>query len=199
MMKKYRDLFSITALMAVLLSTSCLFDSREPQKPGTTTGNACVLDTPEAAFNCMTQAISRQKDADYENSISSDFVFHPTSADLNDEAFAGKPVYDNWTRDVEMQVLRKLFDDTDYTKVDFGNPGILQNDNTFVQFNVDYTLRTVNVAALTDTLVYKANAKIDVRRVNGLWRVTQWDEQSTVEGFRTWGYLRGIIRLPMLP
>jgi hypothetical protein len=147
----------------------------------------------------MKQAISRQNDTDYENSISKDFVFHPTAADLNDEAFAGKPVYENWTRDVEIQVLRKLFDDSSYTKVDFGSLGILQNDNTFVQYSINYTLRTVNNAALTDTISYKANAKIDVRRENGIWRVTQWDEQATVDGFRTWGYLRGIIRLPLLP
>jgi len=199
MMRNYPRLFSSIALATVLMSTSCLFDSRDANPPKVGTGGGCILDTSERPFTCITKAIENGNDADYERSISENFVFIPTPTDANDEAFVGKPVYQNWTKDVEMQVLRKLLDDTSYTKVDFGALTPLQNENTFVQYSVSYSLRTVENAAPTDTLTWKAVAQIDVRLENGNWRLTKWDEQQTVEGFRTWGYLRGIKRLSLLP
>jgi hypothetical protein len=60
---------------------------------------------------------------------------------------------------------------------------------------VDYSLTVVNVATPTDTTTYRGEAQFDVRRENGLWRVTFWNEVATVEGYRTWGYLKGILRL----
>jgi len=199
MMHKRRRLLTTIALITVLMFTSCLFDSRDAQPPTQGTGGGCVLDTSERPFTCITKALASGSDADYERSISQNFVFIPTPTDATDEAFVGKPVYENWTKDVEMQVLRKLLDDTSYTQVDFGSLTPLQNENTFVQYSVSYALRTVDNTTPTDTLTWKAVAQIDVRLENGNWRLTKWDEQQTVEGFRTWGYLRGIKRLSLLP
>ncbi|HKW14370.1 MAG TPA: hypothetical protein VJS69_07795 [Candidatus Krumholzibacteria bacterium] len=147
----------------------------------------------------MRNAISTQKDADYERSISETFVFSPTLADSLDGAFTGSPVYAGWNKTVEMQTLNLLYDDTSFTKVDWGAPTPLINKNTFVRWSVSYSLKTVTTAAPTDTVVYKGVAHIDVRLENGNWRVTFWDEQATVPGFSTWGYLRGVNRLRLMP
>jgi len=200
MMRNYHRLFLIIALMTALLFTSCLFDSREAKPPvGPGTGGGCVIDSPELAFVCMKQSLANQQSGDYERSISEAFKFSPTPADSLDQAFTGVPVYANWTKDVEMQTLNLLLDDTNFTQVDFGTPSRIINKITFVRWDVSYSLKTVTVAAPTDTVLYKGEAHIDVRNENGNWRVTFWDEVATVPGFSTWGFLRGIQRLRLSP
>jgi hypothetical protein len=189
----------MTALVTTLLFTSCLFDSRDAQPPNTGGTGGCILDSPERAFFCMKQALASQQSGDYERSISENFVFSPTVADSLDQAFTGVPVYDGWNKDVEMQTLNLLLDDTNFTQVDFGTPSRLINKNTFVRWNVSYSLKTVTTAAPTDTVIYKGVAHIDVKNENGNWRVTFWDEAETVAGFSTWGFLRGIQRLRLSP
>src|SRR5262249_40253278 len=156
-------------------------------------------DTPERAFVCMKQALANQQSGDYERSISESFNFSPTPADSLDQAFTGVPVYANWTKDVELQTFNLLLDDTKFTQVNFGTPSTLINKNTFVRWNVSYSLTTVTNAAPTDTVTYKGVAHIDVKNENGNWRVTFWDEVETVPGFSTWGFLRGTQRLRLSP
>lgn len=199
MMHRHRRLFALTALATALLFTSCLFDSRDAQPPAKGGGGtACILDTPEQAFTCITNALKNHKDADYERTISENFVFSPTLADSLDGTFTGSPVYVGWNKDVEIDVLRLLLSDAPYTVVDFGAPSRLINQNTFVRWNVSYTLRVVNAGAPTDTISYKGVAHIDVKNENGNWRVTFWDEVETVANFSTWGFLRGILRQRIL-
>jgi hypothetical protein len=197
MMHGYRRIFSFTALASALLFTSCLFDTRDAQPPTPGTGGGCILDTPERAFTCMTQALANQQDGDYERSISENFVFSPTLADSLDEFFNGIDVYAGWDKETEILVLQLLLGDSEATLVDFGTPSREINKNTFVRWSVSYSLKVVTVAAPTDTTVYKGVAKIDVKNENGNWRVTFWDEVATVEGFSTWGFLRGRLKLQL--
>jgi hypothetical protein len=201
MIRRHRRLFSFTALATVLLFTSCLFDSREADPPVKGTGgSACVLDTPEQSFTCMTNALKNHNDADYQRTLSDDFVFSPTLTDSLDGTFTGSPVYVGWTKDVEMDVLRLMLSDApDYTIVNFGSPTRIIDHNTFVRWNVSYSLRVVNAVAPTDTATYKGVAHIDVKNENGNWRVTFWDEVETVAGFSTWGFLRGTLRQRLNP
>jgi hypothetical protein len=201
MIRRHRRLFSFTALATVLLFTSCLFDSRDALPPGGVGGgSACVLDTPEQAFTCMTKALKAHKDADYERTLSENFVFSPTLSDSLDGTFTGTPVYVGWDKAVEMDVLRRMLSDApDYTIVNFGAPSRLIDKNTFVRWNVSYSLRVVNAVAPTDTATYKGVAHIDVKNENGNWRVTFWDEVETVAGFSTWGFLRGTLRQGLNP
>jgi hypothetical protein len=189
---------AIACLAALLMGSSCIFDTRDAKPPGTQT-TACTLETPEKAFLCMTGALQKQQDADYERSLSGDFVFSPTQTDSLDQNFTGIPVYDGWTKEVEMDVLGVLFGDAQSTIVDFGTPAPLINKSTFVRYSVSYSLEVVTVAAPTDTTRYEGVAQIDVRNEGGNWRVTFWNEVETVEGSRTWGYLRGILRIPLVP
>jgi hypothetical protein len=185
---------TLVTLLPCLLLSLLACDSRDAmQPPEPVTG--CVLDTPERAFVCMKQALANQKTGDYERSISESFVFSPTLEDSLDVAFTGSPVYAGWNKDVEMQTLNLLLDDTSFTHVDWGTPARLIDKNTFVRWSVSYALKTVTVAAPTDTVVYKATAYFDVRNEGGNWRVTFWDEISNTPGYSSWGYLRGVNRL----
>lgn len=184
-------------LASMLLATACLFETRDAQDPGDDTGGGCLLDTPERAFVCMTGALQRQQDGDYERSISENFLFSPTTADSLDQNFVGTDVFLNWGKQKEMDVLAILFADAQSTVVDFGTPSIVYQKNTVVRYRVSYSLDVVETAAPTDTTTYQGVAEIDVRNEGGNWRVTIWNEIETVVGFSTWGFLRGIKGLPL--
>jgi hypothetical protein len=186
-------------LVAVMLAPACIFDTRDAQDPGEPSDDVVSLDTPEQVFQAIAKTMETQKDANYENATSESFVFSPTITDSLDQNFTGTGVYDNWTKTVEMDVLRLLISDAQYSKVTFEIGEPLINKTTFVRFPVDYTLRVVNVATPGDTADYKGVAQFDVRRENGIWRMTFWNEVETVEGARTWGFLKGILRLRLNP
>jgi hypothetical protein len=187
-----KKLGSVLALGGMLLSSACIFDTRDANPPSDS-GGGCVLDTPQKAFVCMANALSRRQNGDYDRSISENFLFSPTIADSLDQNFQGTCVYDGWDKTVEMDVLNLLISDSDSLHWDYGTPAAKINKNTFVRFEVNYALTVVTAPA--DTTVYRAVAEIDVRNENGNWRVTFWNETQTVDGSSTWGFLRGILRL----
>jgi hypothetical protein len=198
-MRRLRKTILALPIAATMMLGSCIFDTRDPHPPATGGGTSCTLETSEKAFLCMANALSARRDADYLDSLSENFIFSPTVADSLDQNFAGVPVYDNWTKDVERQVVGVLIGDSSYLKADFGTPAPLINKTTFVRYRVTYALDVVATATPTDTTTYEGVAEIDVRNEGGNWRVTFWNETETVEGSRTWGFLRGIIRLPLVP
>lgn len=186
------------SLVTMIMGMSCIFDTRDA-KPPIIGGTACTLETPEKAFSCMAGALLKQQDADYERSISESFVFSPTDEDSLDGTFTGTPVYEGWNKDVEVNdVLALLLSDAQSTVVDFGDLTPKINKTTFVRYVVTYSLEVVMAATPTDTTVYEGIAEIDVRNEGGNWRVTFWNETSTVPGAETWGFLRGILRQRIL-
>lgn len=187
----------MTVLTLALAVPSCLFETRDADPPGVVTGG-CTLEVPTKPFVCMTGSVASQQDADYERTLSEQFIFSPTLEDSLDQNFDGTDVYTNWDKPTELQALGLLFSDADKTIVDFGSVSSLINKNTFVRFESKYSLTTITTNP-ADTTVYKGVAWIDVRNEGGNWRVTYWDERNTVPGFKSWGYLRGILGLRFRP
>jgi hypothetical protein len=194
MKQSTKKLVSFLALGSMLMSTACIFDTRDPQTPSDA-GGGCILDTPQKAFVCMAGSLAKLRDGDYERSISANFLFSPTTADSLDTTFLGTPcVYDNWDKTVEMDVLRLLISESDQLTWDYGTPVATINKNTFVRFEVNYSLLVRYKTSPGDTTIYRGIAEIDVKNESGNWRVTYWNETQTVDGSSTWGYLRGIKR-----
>ena len=75
-----KKLVSFLALGGMLLSTACIFDTRDANPPSNS-GGGCVLDKPQQAFVCMANALAKRQNGDYDRSISDNFVFTPTTAD----------------------------------------------------------------------------------------------------------------------
>jgi len=190
----------LSLLGVVLAMSGCLFDTREARPPDPNSGGcgAISLTTPDDVFEAMTCALESEQDAAYERVLSERFVFSPTQEDSLDQTFAGTAVYANWTKTVEMDVLRLMLSDAQTVAVDF-TPSVLINQTTFVRFRVPYQLVVVNVATPTDTTRYAGGAQFDVRNEGGNWRLTFWDEIETVPNLSTWGYLKGILRLRLNP
>ena len=146
----------------------------------------------------LSEALKLKQDANYERAISTSFVFSPTLQDSLDQNFIGTGVFDNWNKTREMDALGLLLADAKTLRSEF-SPSVLINKNTFVRYRVDYELLVIQQATPTDTTLYKGQAFFDVRNESGNWRLTFWDENDTVEGFSTWGYLRGILGLRLNP
>jgi len=185
--------------LLVVIAPACIFDTRDGAPPADDSGDIVVLDSPEKVFVAIERSLTNQKDANYERATSENFVFSPTPDDSLDQNFEGTQVYANWTKTVELNVLELLLSDAQTTQVTFEVGAPIINKTTFVRFPVDYTLRVVSVSSPGDTVDYKGLAEFDVRRENGIWRMTFWNETSTVEGASTWGFLKGILRLRLNP
>jgi len=145
----------------------------------------------------MTSAVNEQKDANYERTLSPNFLFSPTQADSLDGTFTGTDVFVNWNKDRELAVLGTLFSETTKTTADFGDLQIIINKSAFVRFRSAYSLEVItpHTPDPADTTTYKGVAEIDVRNEGGQWKVAFWNEIETVPGFSTWGFLRGIYGL----
>lgn len=189
-------LFLLLAALAVT-APACLFDTREDEvDPPVEGGNTVILDSPEKVFVAINTAFDDLTDANYERAISDQFVFSPTLQDTLDQNFIGTGVYDNWDKTREMDVLALLLSNSQSLNAVF-EPVEEISTTTFVRFRVTYDLAVVSLAAPTDTVSYQGVAFFDVRLESGNWRITFWDEIDTVEGYSTWGYLRGVLGLQL--
>lgn len=192
---------SLVALLLVVTTPACLFDTREDEvhPPPDGGGGRVPLNDPLQVFVAISETLNdSQQDANYENAVSSEFIFSPLLQDSLDQNFEGTNVYDNWDKTREMDVLGLLLADAKNIVAEF-NPSKEIDKNTFVRFRVEYELSVVNTTAPGDTARYRGVAYFDVRNESGNWRLTFWDEIDTVEGFATWGFLRGILGLRLNP
>lgn len=198
MIMRHSHMTRALALILVMQVSACIFSTRDAQDPADS-GNNIVPDRPDKVFVAMEESLEKSKrDANYERVISTSFVFSPTVTDSLDQNFDGTGVFDNWTKQVEMDVLNLLLSDAQKINVTF-NPSTLINKNSFVRFRVEYTLDVITNAAPTDTTHYAGVAQFDVRNESGNWRLTFWDEIETVNGLSTWGFLKGVLRLRLNP
>ena len=190
----------VAALLLVSLwsLSACLFETRSPTAPGSDSGPTIILDSPEKPFAALRESFDKLNDVDYDRAISTGFRFSPMLDDSLDENLIGTGVYDNWVKQVEMDVLNQIIlSEASSIKVTWSTSELI-NENTFVRWDAGYVLSIVS-AATGDTTVYGGTSQIDVRKENGQWRIVSWRDISAAEGVRSWGYLRGISRLRLGP
>jgi hypothetical protein len=190
--------FAAALVLAALMGAGCIFDTRSAQAPGGSDVPQIPLDDAIDVFTSMETGLEGDAIANYQRALSDEFIFSPLLDDSLDQTFAGNDpsVYNGWTKDVEIEVTNLLLSEYDSLTVDFG-PSVLIDENTFVRYRASYSIRGVPSAG-GEAATYKGVAHIDVQREGGVWQVIYWDEVEPVEGFRTWGFLRGILRQRLL-
>lgn len=181
------------ALLSALMVSACLFEAREATPPDAGSGPSVPLDSPTQPFVAVKTSFEKDNDVDYERALSDGFRFYPLQDDSLDQSLIGTGAYDNWTKDVELEVVRLLLSEANLEVSFETTPRI--NENTFVRFDVIYVLLEIKPGTPPDTTQYAGTSQIDVRNEGGNWRFTQWRDLSAGPGVRTWGYLRGITRL----
>lgn len=176
-----------------LVSGCSIFEPREAQPPRDVAESGVSYVPPNDAsgvFANLKSGIENLLDgANYKRSLSEDFNF---IALLDDQVDLGTEVYDNWSKEVEEDVLDFMLAGADSIQVEF-SPSVSQDETDFVQFRVEYYLRIVLIGG-AGTEVYRAVAEFDVRRTSGQWELDLWREIEPVGDFTSWGYLKGYYR-----
>jgi hypothetical protein len=185
------------ALLSALTVNACLFEAREADPPDSGSGPSVPLDSPTQPFVAIRASFEKDNDVDYERALSEDFRFYPLLDDSLDQSLIGTGAYDNWTKDVELEVVQLLLSESNL-EVTFETTPLI-NENTFVRYEATYVLLVITPAVPPDTAQYAGTSQIDVRNEGGNWRFVNWRDISAGPGVRTWGYLRGITRLRLSP
>jgi len=175
----------------------CLFEARDAEPPGSGGQDQIPLDDPTDVFSALKRSLESRLSGNYENALSDNFVFLPMINDEQDPTFP-PGIFDNWTKQIEKDVLQQIFGDYGTLSVTFATSRDI-NENDYVRFRAEYDLITTDAGSPTDSTRYRAVAHIDTRNENGNWRIDRWEdiEQTAAPGggfYRSWGFLRGAVR-----
>jgi hypothetical protein len=189
----------ISEIKKIVVALACLlpamlgcdiFDTRDAETPGTG-GTPWVPPTlPAQTFINLESGLEDRTGANYEKSLADIFTFVPLQADVDK---LGPEVFENWTKLVEMGVTSTVLNDASSVEVQFLKTQI-RDESDYAEFRVTYELAVVWSRGESET--FKGVAQFDLLRVAGNWQLIKWTDQEGIEGFATWGYLRGITRNP---
>ena len=183
----------VTAVVVMLVVTSlcgCIFDTRVAEPPGGPRSGWVVPNLPRNVLTNMKNGLEDLSGVNYKRSIQDVFTFVPLPEDASNPTLIG--AFDNWTADVEKEVLDKLLADATDIEVAFTNIEQIFDRTPFAFFNLDYSLRVVDTRA--DTTFYKAKAEFRMQDGSKGWQLIQWQDIERSSGFASWGFLRGTLR-----
>jgi hypothetical protein len=186
--------WAIAACCAAALTGCSMFEPRKADAPPETDDKQPYLppNRPEGIFvNLKSGVENLAQGANYERTLAEHFQFFPLDQDAVDPSLP-PGIFDNWTKQVEMDVLQLMLSESQDAAVTF-NRSVLQDGDELVQYRVTYDL-TLESRATGVESVYKGVAEFDVRRIGGIWQLEKWRDIERVEEFTTWGYLRGTLR-----
>jgi hypothetical protein len=176
--------------LVLLVSVGCsIFDTRDPEPPGGG-GTPWIAPTvPSFVFTNMKNGLEDLTGVNYEKSLAETFTFVPMPADVDK---LGPEVYVDWTRAVEVQVTQRILASASKVVVAFISPEQILDQDPFAAFEAPYELTIMDTQGGVET--YKGKARFDMQRLNQGWHLIKWEDQEGVQGFATWGYLRGVTR-----
>ena len=177
-------------MLGVSILHGCIFDTRNPEPPGGAGSTWVVPNLPTQVFTNMRNGLEDLSGVNYKRSIQDIFTFVPLPEDLSNPTLIG--AFDNWTADVEKEVIDKLLADASNIDVSFNNIEQTLDRTPFAYFHVDYSLRWIDTSS--DTTFYKAKAEFRMQDGSKGWQLIYWQDIERVSGFASWGFLRGTLR-----
>jgi hypothetical protein len=190
-----RRMAPVAAVCCLLVLTSCgIFEPRdaEPPLPDETKIPFRPANSATGVFPNLQSGVENLLTGEnYERSLEDNFVFLPLDDDAIDPSLP-PGIFDGWTKEVEMSVLKLMISESSAAAVSF-SPTPQINENEFVQFRVTYSLKLTSKADASET-EYGGVAEFDVRRVAGIWQVERWKDIERVDNKTTWGYLKATLR-----
>lgn len=182
----------VAVSVATIVSGCSMFEPREAEPPGSDTDKVDFVPANDASgifVNLRSGVENLLEGANYERSLAENFNFVPLDQDVIDLPNVD---WSNWTKAVEMSVLRLMLSEASDASVTF-NQSILTSQNDFVAFQVTYELElTSATSGIVST--YQGTAQFDVRRTAGIWELELWKETAKVGNETTWGYLKGTLK-----
>jgi hypothetical protein len=166
-----------------------IFDTRDPEPPGGDTTPWLSPTVPSFVFTNMTNGLEDLTGVNYDKSIAETFTFIPMPADVDK---LGPEVYENWTRTVEVEVTQRFLATASKVEVAFISPEQVLDQDPFAAFEGPYEMTITDSQGGKET--YKGKARFNMQRLSQGWHLIGWEDLEGVEGFATWGYLRGVTR-----
>jgi|SoiMethySBSTD1v2_1073268.scaffolds.fasta_scaffold31703_4 hypothetical protein len=196
------SIWSLPILVGLLVGGCGLFETRDPQKPGSTVdcGLPLTTGTPAVIFNIQSFYGRPASEVCYANLIDTSFTFHPDAQDSS--LFLPEIPFVGWDYNVELSVNSRVASTQDYIQVFFtsqyASAIISPDQNTELRFwNYQVRVRDDSLLVANDTLRFTGKADLTLQRgSNGEWKLTNWiDHRGGATPDSTWGRLRGIYRI----
>lgn len=181
---------ALVVAIVIVTTTGCsIFEPREAEIPGSSGTPFIAPDVPSLVFSNMKSGLEDLTGVNYEKSLGDEFTFIPLPSDVDK---LGPEVFQDWTKEVEMEVTTRVLADASLLLVSYINPEQIRDEADFADFRAPYELTVTYSSGLTE--VFKGVAQFDMQRLGGNWHLIRWTDQEGVEGYATWGYLRGTTR-----
>jgi len=166
-----------------------IFEPRDANPPGSEGTPWVSPSLPAQVFLNLESGLEDLTGVNYEKSLGDAFTFIPLPSDVDR---LGAAAFADWTKTVEVEVTQKILGDATKVAVSFINPQQIRNEQDFADFRAPYELIVTYTRGEIDT--FKAVAQFDMQRLGQGWGLIRWTDQEGVQGFATWGYLRGTTR-----
>jgi len=176
--------------LILLAAVGCsIFDTRDPEAPGEGTTPWDPPTVPAIVFTNMKKGLEDLTGVNYEKSLAETFTFVPTLGDVDK---LGPEVFADWTKGVEVGVTQQILATASKVTVSFISPEQILDQDPFAAFEAPYELTITDKQGGSET--YKGRARFGMQRLSQGWHLIKWEDLEGVEGFATWGYLRGVTR-----
>lgn len=186
-----------TLVLAVVLAVGgCLFEPREAMPPlDEGEGDWVTPKTPKDVFLNLTTGLAAVGNSNYERSLADEFTFIPRDQDRN--SFPSG-TFDNWTKEVEMDVITRVKGDYQGERVaQFGDEdGNFPKEDIQVgwaEFEGPYRW-TLDRGDGSDPEVYTGTARFFILEGTSGWVLVKWEDVDVIETYPTSGNLRGTFR-----
>lgn len=180
------------------LLTGCIFTPRETDGPpdGGTTNWEIPITTTIVLQN-LAAALEDENPSNLKECFTEDYRFHVDPQDSLDAGTEAEERYANWTRDDEEHAASRMFTESAEISVVFTT--VTQPDETQTETSrqEDYTLTVTYESGshINEEVVYKGRATLWMRRSDaGRWAIFRWVDRRAVQGYTTWGVIRGDYR-----
>jgi hypothetical protein len=197
-MKRFKHV-KATILIAFLVFQSCnILEPREAQPPEQGQDPLWIVpNNPKDVFLNLKVGFASTKDSNYDRSLDPTFVFVPRDGDV---AQFPPAVFQNWTKEVELQVLRTIkgtFPSSRAIQFGTGPDMIFTKEDIEVgraYFEGPYMilLRASPLPAPVDT--FAGIARFTVVQGSQGWVLTAWQDLDLSGGYPTSSWLRGTYR-----
>jgi hypothetical protein len=181
----------VLLLVPFAMMAGCIFDTREANPPGGVGSTWQVPDFPSKVFLNLESGLEELTGTNYERSLNEIFTFVPLPEDANNLPGGA---FDDWSVDVEMQVVRRLLADANKIAVNFTDLEQIRNQTGFADFQGFYDLSVIDRSIPPDTVIYKGKAQFDFQEGSKGWQMVRWEDLERVTNFASWGFLRGSTR-----
>lgn len=188
-----RRFIPVVFVLVSLAVNGCIFEPRQPDEPVEEERSWVNPTNPRNVFTNLKTGLSEERNSNYERSLAANFTFVPRP---EDETQLPGGAFDDWTKQVEMEMLTRLKGDYPGERsIQFGENGKFERESIEVgkaEFEGPYILVVKNASGVEET--YSGKAIFYIEETSQGWALVKWEDIDVFGSNPTFGYLRGSLR-----